>query len=123
MAYWGVAMTLFQPLWPTRPGPGELQLGWASVQRAEALAPPSERERLFVAAVEAFFQNPDSSDYWGRIRRWEQASEELYRAFPDDPEAVTRFGRGLGAAHLSRLDEARHTRERLESVGSKLAPF
>jgi len=21
MAHWGVAMTLFQPLWPTRPGP------------------------------------------------------------------------------------------------------
>src|SRR6476659_7424296 len=28
MAHWGIAMTLFQPLWPTRPGPGALQQGW-----------------------------------------------------------------------------------------------
>src|SRR6188474_1363192 len=28
MAHWGIAMTLFQPLWPTRPGPQALQQGW-----------------------------------------------------------------------------------------------
>ncbi|MGH8102324.1 MAG: hypothetical protein ACREIW_13565, partial [Chthoniobacterales bacterium] len=28
MAHWGVAMTLFQPLWPTRPSPKALQQGW-----------------------------------------------------------------------------------------------
>src|SRR4051812_20882304 len=27
MAHWGVAMTLFQPLWPTRPGPDARQQG------------------------------------------------------------------------------------------------
>jgi Tfp pilus assembly protein PilF len=29
MAHWGVAMTLFQPLWPTRPSPKDLERGWA----------------------------------------------------------------------------------------------
>ena len=37
MAHWGVAMTLFQPLWPTRPGPADLDRGWDAVQRARAL--------------------------------------------------------------------------------------
>jgi hypothetical protein len=73
MAQWGVAMTLFQPLWPTRPGPAALQHGWEAAQKAKALHPPTERERLFVAATEAFFLNPASADYWLRIRRWEQA--------------------------------------------------
>ncbi|MFP3939473.1 MAG: hypothetical protein ACLF0P_04135 [Thermoanaerobaculia bacterium] len=41
MAHWGFAMTLFQPLWPTRPGPEELQQGWDAVQEAEALQPPA----------------------------------------------------------------------------------
>src|SRR5688500_13762194 len=41
MAHWGIAMTLFQPLWPTRPGPDELRRGWAAVQTADSLAPPS----------------------------------------------------------------------------------
>src|SRR2546422_5556010 len=71
MAHWGVAMTLFQPLWPTRPRPEALQRGWEEVQKAKALQAPTERERLFVAATEAFFREPASSDYWLRIRRWE----------------------------------------------------
>src|SRR6188768_4516463 len=28
MAHWGIAMTLFTPLWPTRPSAAELQAGW-----------------------------------------------------------------------------------------------
>ncbi len=87
MAQWGVAMTLFQPLWPTRPGPDALQRGWEAVQRAKALQPPTERERLFVASAEAFFLEPASSDYWLRIRRWEAATERIYDSFPEDPEA------------------------------------
>ena len=79
MAHWGIAMTLFQPLWPTRPGPEALQRGWDAVQKAKALQPPTERERLFVAAAEAFFLEPASSDYWLRIRRWEQADGEGVR--------------------------------------------
>jgi len=88
MAHWGIAMTLFQPLWPTRPRPQELQRGWVAVQTANALRPRTERERLFVAAAAAFFIEPASPDYWLRIRRWEQATAEVHASFPDDPEAA-----------------------------------
>ena len=87
MAHWGIAMTLFQPLWPTRPKPEALQQGWEEVQKARALQPPTQREQLFVAAAEAFFLEPASTDYWLRIRRWEQAEEKVHVAYPDDPEA------------------------------------
>ncbi|WP_242164292.1 tetratricopeptide repeat protein [Lysobacter sp. M15] len=97
MAHWGVAMTLFQPLWPTRPGPAELQRGWDEVQKAKALNPPTQRERLFVAAAEAFFLEPAGTDYWLRIRRWEQAQEALHAAIPDDPEAAMFYA----LAHLA----------------------
>ena len=89
MAHWGIAMTLFQPLWPTRPGPDARQRGWDEVQKAKALRLPSDRERLFVAAAEAFFLEPGSPDYWPRIRRWEQAMEKVHAANPDDSEAAT----------------------------------
>ena len=56
MAHWGVAMTLFQPLWPTRPSPDALRRGWDAVQKAKALRPAAERERLFIAAADAFFR-------------------------------------------------------------------
>src|SRR6185295_18422409 len=64
MAHWGIAMTLFQPLWPTRPGPPALQRGWDEVQKAKSLRPQTQREQLFVAEAEAFFLEPASSDYW-----------------------------------------------------------
>jgi len=97
MAHWGIAMTLFQPLWPTRPGPKALQRGWEEVQKAKTLQPPTERERLFVAAVEAFYLEPSSSDYWLRIRRWEQAMEKVYSAFPEDTEVAAFYS----LAHLA----------------------
>ncbi|HXI23261.1 MAG TPA: hypothetical protein VNG71_05245 [Pyrinomonadaceae bacterium] len=97
MAYWGEAMTLFQPLWPTRPSPAALQQGWDAVQKAKALQPPTQREQLFIAAAEAFFLDPTSKDYWLRIRRWEAAMEKLYHAFADDPEAAVFYA----LAHLA----------------------
>jgi tetratricopeptide (TPR) repeat protein len=107
LAHWGIAMTLFQPLWPTRPGPEALQRGWEEVQKAKTLQPPTERERLFVAAAEAFFLEPMSSDYWLRIRRWEQAMEKLHASFPDDPEAATFYA----LAHLATAPSDRISRE------------
>ena len=107
MAHWGVAVTLFQPLWPTRPSPKALQQGWDEVQKAKALNPPTERERLFIAAAEAFFLEPTASDYWLRIRRWEHAMENVYKAFPDDPEA----GAFYALAHLATAPSNKISRE------------
>jgi hypothetical protein len=97
MAHWGIAMTLFQPLWPTRPAPAALQRGWDAVQTARRLQPPTARERLFIAATEAFFLEPSGTDYWLRIRRWEQAMDTLYSAFPDDADAAAFYA----VAHLA----------------------
>ena len=97
MAHWGIAMTLFQPLWPTRPSAETRQRGWEAVQKAASLQPATERERMYVAAAEAFFREPASPDYWLRIRRWEAASERLHAAFPDDDEAAALYS----LAHLA----------------------
>jgi len=88
MAHWGIAMTLFQPLWPTRPSAEDLRRGWEAVQKAETLAPPTRRERLLLDAGAAFFRQPESRDYWRRIRRWEQAMGDVYAAFPKDSEVA-----------------------------------
>lgn len=97
MAHWGIAMTLFQPLWPTRPGLSERRQGWEAVQRATLVAATTERERLLLDAVAAFFREPESPDYWQRIRRWEQAMAEAHAAFPTDPE-ITAF---YALAHIA----------------------
>jgi tetratricopeptide (TPR) repeat protein len=106
MAHWGVAMTLFQPLWPTRPGPDALQKGWHEVEAAKSLSPATPREQLFINSTEAFFLEPSTNDYWLRIRRWEQAMQKVYDAFPDDPEAATFYA----LAHLATTPPDRITR-------------
>ncbi|MEO5717873.1 MAG: hypothetical protein ABIR29_04805 [Chthoniobacterales bacterium] len=97
MAHWGIAMTLFQPLWPTRPSPEDLECGWEEVEKAKSLKPATKKEQLFVAATEAFYRDPAGTDYWLRIRRWEQAMEKVYQAFPDDQEAQVFYA----LAHLA----------------------
>lgn len=97
MAHWGIAMTLFQPLWPTRPGPAALQQGWQEVQKAKGLHPQPDREGLFIASAEAFFVDPSGTDYWLRIRRWEQAQFKAFQSLPDDDEAKVFYS----LAHLA----------------------
>ena len=119
MAQWGIAMTLFTPLWPTRPSPADLQQGWDAVQKGRALAPPTARERDFIAAAAAFFQDPDSTDYWARIARWETAMAALHAAFPDDIEASAFYALSLLASARpgpSAQEHSRHAVELLEPV-------
>jgi len=89
MAHWGVAMTLFQPLWPTRPTPADLARGAEEVAAARAAAgSPDDRERSFIDAAAAFFDNTGEPDYWERIKRWEAAMARTHAAFPRDDEAA-----------------------------------
>jgi tetratricopeptide (TPR) repeat protein len=67
------------------------------VQKARALAPPTRREQLLVDATAAFFREPESEDYWSRIRRWEEAMQKAYEAFPRDPEIIAFYA----LAHLA----------------------
>lgn len=88
MAHWGIAVTLFQPLWPARPTPEDLVRGWEEVQRAVELGPGTDRERALLTAAEAFYAEPETADWWTRIRRWAAAMEDAYAAHTDDLETA-----------------------------------
>jgi tetratricopeptide (TPR) repeat protein len=108
MAHWGVAMTLFQPLWPNRPGPPELDRGWREVQEARALA-PTEREQLFIAAAAGFFVEPAATDYWARIRRWEEGMRAVHEAYPRDPEATAFYALAILASAPADTADSTHS--------------
>jgi tetratricopeptide (TPR) repeat protein len=91
MAHWGIAMTLFQPLWATRPGPAELQRGWEEGRKARELGTGTEREADLVTAAEAFFREPESADWWTRIQRWSEAMSRAYTARPNDLETAALY--------------------------------
>jgi len=86
LAYWGMAMTLFQPLWPNRPTEADLEQGWTLARRARAATIDSGLEDLIVRTAEAFFDPAGSPDYWTRIRAWADATAALHASYPDNRE-------------------------------------
>tara|TARA_R100001143_G_scaffold63596_1_gene73247 strand:- start:28102 stop:29697 length:1596 start_codon:yes stop_codon:yes gene_type:complete len=90
MGYWGIATTLFQPLWGTRPSEDDLQHGWQNISKAYELV-ESDRERLLIQSTAAFFQNPESDDFRSRINRWIDGVEEAYAAYPNDQDVAALY--------------------------------
>ena len=95
MANWGVAMTLFQPLWPTRPSAADLHLGWDLAEKSAAMKPTTPREQAYIASVAEFYREPEATDYWQRIQRWEASLASLHEKFPDDPEGTAFYALAL----------------------------
>lgn len=108
MAHWGIAATLFQPLWPARPDLEERRRGWKAIQRAQELGPGTERERALVAATAAFFEDPEADEWWPRIERWSDALETAYRQRPDDTEIGAFYGLSILAAGQTSDDQLAH---------------
>lgn len=87
MAHWGVAMTWYHPIWAP-PTPAELAAGKAAAEKASQLAAKTERERGYIAAVDAFYRDSDKLDHRTRALAFKAALEKLSAAFPDDDEAA-----------------------------------
>lgn len=104
MAYWGIATTLFQPLWGTRPSEEDLQNGLKNSEKALALA-SSDREKSLIKATEAFYKDPEDADFWTRIDRWADRMEAAYEAYPGDFDIAAFYG-------LSRLTLAQTAEDR-----------
>ncbi len=94
MAHWGIAATLFQPLWPTRPGPEQLREGREQIRMAAELGPVTEREAAFVEAAAAFYED-EAADWSTRIARWAAGMELAYAASPDDLEVAALYALSL----------------------------
>ena len=87
IAYWGVAMSLYHPIW-AGPTPAEVKRGQEAVAKARAAGAKTERERDYVAAIEAFFRDAPSVDHRTRALAYEKAMEGVSARYPDDREAA-----------------------------------
>ncbi len=87
IAWWGVAMTYYHPLWAP-PSPAELGAGAVAAERAAEAGAGSERERGYIAAVGAFYRDAGTLDHRSRALAYGAAMESLAGRFPDDHEAA-----------------------------------
>lgn len=98
MAQWGLAMTEWRPFWDGMPE-ARRKAGVEEIDKATALSPKTDRERLYIAALSGYLHaNP--SDNASAVGRYATAMGDLHRAYPDDVEALAFYGLGLSSAAL-----------------------
>jgi hypothetical protein len=59
MAWWGVSMTWYHPLWAP-PTPDEMKKGAEAVENARKIGGRTDFEKGFIAAIDAFFSAGDA---------------------------------------------------------------
>jgi len=99
MAWWGVAMSLWHPLWDP-PDSASLARGWDAIRRADSLGTGSERERGFIAALSSFYRGWNQVDHYTRAVAYERAMEKLHARFPADTEVAVFYALALNGTLL-----------------------
>jgi len=87
MAHWGVAMTNYHALWAA-PTAAELKRGLAAVEKAKLTGARTQRERDYIAAIEAFYKDSDKLDHRTRTFAYHEAMKRLYETNRSDSEAA-----------------------------------
>lgn len=116
MAYWGVAMSNFHPLWtpPTEP---ELKKGEKALAIAKTITQKSKREQGYIDAISSYYGGWEKADHHTRCLRFEKSMEALHAAYPDDKEATIFYTLSLTAA----ADPADKTLSKQKKAGALLA--
>ena len=94
MAWWGVAMSRYHPIWYP-PAAEDLAVGREAVARARALGGATPREKAYIAAIGAFYDESDRVDHKTRAARYETAMESLSKEYPADREGSAFYALAL----------------------------
>ena len=87
MARWGIAMSLWHPLW--RPPAAEaLARGSAAVEEARRIPVATQRERDYIDAIGAYYDDYATLSPRERALKYEQAMAQLHQRYPNDLEAA-----------------------------------
>ena len=97
MAYWGVAMSNFHPLWAP-PTKEEMEKGFKTITLARSLESKSKKESDYLEAVAVMYDDWNTLDHRTRLLKFEQAAEKIYQQYPADKEAAIFYALALRAA-------------------------
>ncbi len=97
MAYWGVAMCNFHPLWEP-PTDGELKKGSMAISIANSITRRSERASAYINAVAAYYKDWNKTNPKARCVHFEKAMEQLHDQYPNDKEAAVFYALALDAS-------------------------
>lgn len=95
MAYWGVAMSNYHPLW-SAPTQEELKKGSNAINVARTLT-STDREKSYIEAIGVFYQDWEKVDHKTRSRNYLAAMEKMVSDNPGDKEAALFYALALDA--------------------------
>jgi tetratricopeptide (TPR) repeat protein len=110
MAYWGVAMSSYHPLWAA-PTAEELQRGWNAIEQAKSIGARTQRERDYIDALETFYKDAGKLDHRTRTFAYHEAMRRIYQNNPSDQEAAVFYALTLIATGTMSNDKT-YTREK-----------
>jgi tetratricopeptide (TPR) repeat protein len=87
IATWGIATILIGNPFATGPTPAEAQRAQEAIERGRALGAQTERERLFIEAVAAYYDRFADRPHGARLKALSDAFEAVAQRFPEDDEA------------------------------------
>jgi len=97
MAYWGVALCNFHPLWEP-PSEASLKKGAKAIEMANSISKKSKRESDYINAVSAYYRDWNNTDPHTRSIHFEKAMENLRNKYVDDKEASIFYALALDAS-------------------------
>jgi len=120
MAYWGVAMCNYHPLWapPTQP---ELEKGAKSIAIAQSLTQKSKRESDYIEAIAMFYKNWNKVEHQTRSINFEKAMEKVYTEYSNDKEAAIFYALALNAT-ADLADKSFHNQKKAYAILTALYP-
>ncbi len=125
IASWGVAMTMWHPLWePRGPNPPEMEAGQQAIQTANDIAGKNKitpREAQFIKALTVFYQDYQKVDHTDRVLAYEKQMEMLHEANPTDTEATVFYALSLLGSATSLPPDKTH--ERQKKAGALVEPI
>lgn len=98
MAYWGVALDLLGNTLSSPPPAQSARAAWELLEKARAVEVKSERERMWLDAIRAYFRNHESVPVEQRLSAYNDAMRRLAERFPEDFEAQVYYALTLQAS-------------------------
>jgi tetratricopeptide (TPR) repeat protein len=96
MGYWGKAMALYHQLWDF-PDAKALREGREDLEEAKKIRGTTAREREYISAAAAFYQDDSGTSHTARTQGYSTAMEKLCRDNPKDTDAAAFFALSLVA--------------------------
>ncbi|HWR13688.1 MAG TPA: tetratricopeptide repeat protein [Terriglobales bacterium] len=125
IAWWGAAMTNWHPLWePRGPNPADMRTGSEAIAKASSIAASSKvtpREKQFIKALSAFYDNYGTVDHLERVVAYEREMETLHKDNPKDTESTVFYALALLGSTSSLPPDKTHARPR--KAGALVEPL